>query len=67
MPYTLTGTLTIKNTAKEISFPFIYSVSNGNPTFKGQFQINRRDFKVGGSSLTLADNLMVFLSVTSKK
>ncbi len=65
--YSLTGTLTIKNTSRQISFPFTYSVVNGNPVFKGQFQIDRRDFDVGGGSLSMSDNLIVLLSVATKK
>lgn len=61
----VTGQLTIKNVTKEISFPFSYSLTNGVPSFKGEFEINRRNYSVGGNSLSLSDNLTVMLSVAT--
>ncbi len=63
----ITGKLTIKKTTKEISFPFSYSLSNVGLQFKGEFQLNRRDFNVGGSSLSLSDELTVLLDVKTSK
>ncbi len=63
----ITGILTIKNSSREVSFPFTNRIVNGNLVFKGQFQINRRDFDVGGSSISMSDNLTVVLTVTAKK
>ena len=65
--YLVTGNLTIRSVTKEISFPFTASPQNGGYLFKGEFKINRRDFKVGGNSFTLSDNLMVQLSVLAPK
>ena len=56
----------LKELSKEISFPFRYSIVKGIPSFEGEFEINRRDFNVGGGSLTMADNLGVFLDVRTK-
>jgi len=61
------GNLTIKNITKEISFPFKSTAQDGGYLFSGEFKINRRDFKVGGSSITMGDNLTVLLSVFAKK
>jgi polyisoprenoid-binding protein YceI len=61
------GTLTIKGVTKEISFPFQATEKNGGYIFTGGFKINRRDFKVGGNSFSLSDNLTVDLSVFAKK
>jgi polyisoprenoid-binding protein YceI len=63
----VTGKLTIKKTTKEISFPFRYNEANGVLQFTGEFKINRRDFSVGGNSLSLSDNLIVFLDVRASK
>ena len=63
----LTGLLTIKKHTKEISFPFNYSFSNGIVHFIGEFQINRRDFEVGGNSISLSDELTVLLDVRASK
>lgn len=61
----LTGKLTIRKTTQEISFPFRYSERNGAFQFTAEFTINRRDFGVGGNSLSLADDVMVMLDVST--
>lgn len=61
------GKLTIKGITKEISFPFTAVAQNNGYLFAGSFKINRRDFTVGGSSMVLADNLELSLSVFAKK
>ena len=62
---TVTGRLTIKKTTKEISVPFTYVLSGNTIRFKGEFALNRRDFGVGGGSISLADEVKVFLEVTA--
>ncbi len=64
--YTVTGKLTLKNTTKEISFPFIATPIGEDYIFKGGFQLNRKDFGIGGSS-TLSNNLTVSLTILAKK
>ena len=61
--YNTTGVLTIKGVSKQISFDFVVNEKQGLEVFEGEFEINRRDFGIGGSSMTLADNLQVHLSV----
>ncbi len=61
------GKLTIKGITKEISFPFTAVAQNNGYLFAGSFKINRRDFTVGGSSMVLADNLELSLSIFAKK
>jgi len=63
----ITGTLTIKKTSKEITFPFKYTLADGSPQFTGDFAINRRDFNVGGSSMTMGDEVKIFLKVSTSK
>lgn len=65
--YTVYGNLSMKGITREISFPFTAVPQSGGFLFSGEFKINRRDFKVGGSSITLADNLTVILSVSAAK
>jgi polyisoprenoid-binding protein YceI len=60
------GRLEIKGETKEISFPFTATPVEGGFTFHGGFKINRRDFKVGGSS-TVSDNVIIDLDITAKK
>lgn len=59
----LTGELTIKKITKEISFPFSVSQNDGRTNFKGEFRINRRDFGVGGKSISMGDEVRVVLNV----
>lgn len=61
------GNLTIKDVTKPIEFGFGATPKNGGYVFDGEFEINRRDFGVGGSSISLSDNLTVSLSVFAKK
>ncbi|MES2005843.1 MAG: YceI family protein [Bacteroidota bacterium] len=65
--YTITGTITIKGISKEISFPVTVTKQTDGLRFKTGFKLNRRDFKVGGSSIVLSDNLVVSLSLVAKK
>ena len=60
------GKLTIKNTTREISFPFSATASQTGYIFKGSFRINRKDFKIGGSS-TISDELELMLNITAEK
>ncbi|WP_336514023.1 YceI family protein [Pollutibacter soli] len=64
--FEFTGELTIKGTKKTIQFPFTTSQANGGTMFKAEFPLNRRDFNVGGSSISLSDNLTVSLAVLGK-
>lgn len=57
------GNLTIKNTTKQIGFPYSVTELPGGHLFEGSFSINRRDFGVGGGSFTLSENVEVTLKV----
>ena len=61
------GTITIKGTMKEIQFPFKATQREGGYLFEGSFKLNRRDFNVGGNSISMSDDLDVSLSVFAKK
>jgi polyisoprenoid-binding protein YceI len=61
------GNLIIKGVSKEIKFPFKATPKDDGFLFEGEFKINRRDFKVGGNSLSLSDDVTVSLSVFAKK
>ncbi len=65
--YLVFGKLTIKNTTKDISFPFTTSSESNGIRFKGEIKLNRRDYGVGGYNISLSDKLTVFLSVFAKK
>ena len=61
------GSITIKGVSKEIKFPFKVTPKDDGYFFEGNFKLNRRDFGVGGNSLSLSDELTVTLSVFAKK
>lgn len=65
--YTATGKLTIKGTTQEVSIPFTTKESSDGITFEGNFSINRKDYKVGGNSVTLSDNVNITLVVFAVK
>jgi len=60
------GNITIKGVTKEVKFPFKATAKDGGYFFEGNFKLNRRDFGVGGKSISLADELTVTLSVLAK-
>lgn len=64
--FIVTGKLTIKKVTKEIKVPFEAVYKDGGWKFEGAFSINRRDFAVGGNSMSMADTLTVMLHVTAK-
>ena len=64
--YILTGTLFIKSVSKDISFPFTATDLTPGYQFNGTFPLNRRDFGIGGSSISLSDNLTVSLLIVTK-
>ncbi len=64
--YYMYGNLTIKGVTKPVEFGFSATAKDGGYVFEGEFNINRRDFGVGGSSISLSDNLTVSLSVFAK-
>lgn len=64
--YQFNGKLTIKNTSKDISFPFTAMNQPDGYLFHGAFKINRRDYNIGGTS-TIANELQVQLNVHAKK
>jgi len=62
----ISGKLTIKNQTKDISFPFTASAINDGYLFKGVFNIDRKDFGVGGTS-PISNSLEVALSILARK
>jgi polyisoprenoid-binding protein YceI len=64
--FVISGKLTIKNTTKDISFPFSATASQTGYIFKGTFRINRKDFQVGGSSI-ISDELELMLNIIAEK
>ena len=60
----LLANLTIKGTSRGVNIPFnIEQTTPGAITFIGEFVINRRDYGVGGGSLSMADTLTIAFRV----
>jgi len=60
------GKITIKGVTKDVQFPFTATPKDDGYLFEGSFKLNRRDFGVGGNSLTLSDGVTITLSVVAK-
>ncbi|MEP7319933.1 MAG: YceI family protein [Panacibacter sp.] len=60
---TIAGNLTIKGVTQKISFPFTITPSGKGYLFEGSFSLNRKDFGIGGGSVSLSDNVTVALKV----
>ncbi len=65
--YVVDGTVTIKGVSKKIEFPFKITDTKEGLLLSGEFKLNRRDFKVGGSSMVMSDNLTAKITVLAKK
>ena len=63
----IVGNLTIKGITKTIAFGFGATPTSSGYVFKGAFEINRRNFGIGGSSISLSDNLKVTLEIATNK
>lgn len=64
-PITFNGTfkLSIKNVTKEVVIPFTFMKLPEKTEFKGSFKINRRDYGVGGSSISMADDVLISIQI----
>lgn len=59
--------LTIKGTTKPVEIPFTYTTNGDKAQYKGSFKINRKDFNVGGSSMTLSDEVTINIDIETAK
>ena len=59
--------LTIKGKTKLIDVPFTYMVAGNTATFKGSYKIMRLDFGIGGNSMTMSDDVTIFIEATTTK
>lgn len=63
--YLLSGNLTIKGITKTVELEITLSEKDSKLTLKGTLELNRRNYKVGGNSVVLSDNVKLnFLIVT---
>jgi len=61
----LFGNLEIRGVSKPISFPFQALPNGSGYTFTGSFTINRRDYGVGGSSISMSDEVKIDLKIAA--
>jgi len=59
--------LTIKDKTKQVDVPFSFLPTAAGANLKGSFKINRSDFGIGGSTLTLADEAIITIEVETAK
>jgi len=57
--YKLTGNLTIKNITKLVSIPFEIIVGDSDQVISANFELNRKDYKVGGNSWVMSDEVFI--------
>jgi polyisoprenoid-binding protein YceI len=65
--YTGQFNITIKGKTKLVNVPFTYSDLNNGGLFKGSFKINRKDFGVGGGSMTMGDEVTINFEAEATK
>lgn len=58
--------VTIKGKTKEMEIPFEFKESGKEATFNSSFNLNRKDFNVGGNNPILSDDLTVTISIKAK-
>lgn len=65
--YFAKAVLTMHGVTKNIQFDFIAIPVNSGYSFKAQFTVNRKDYGIGGNSMTMGDEVKVSLDVVGKK
>jgi len=55
--------LTLKGVTKKIKIPFTAIAQSNGVLFNGKFEIDRKDYGVGGSSLSLSNNVKIILNI----
>jgi polyisoprenoid-binding protein YceI len=65
--YKVSGDLTLKGITKPVEIPFTFTSSGATGTFKGQFTINREDYKVGKPGGSVGNPVSISLEVPVKK
>ncbi len=65
--YKLTAKLSIKNTTKLISIPLEIIENNDSLMIKSNFEINRKDYDVGGNTWVLSNIVKIQVVFNAKK
>ena len=65
--YVFEGEVYIRGISKKISFEFSAKPAISGYLFHGEFQLNRSDFRLGGSSIVLSDQVSINLNILTIK
>ncbi|WP_395054524.1 YceI family protein [Flavobacterium sp.] len=65
--FLINGNLTIKGITKPVEFEVTVSNKDAILTIKGTLQLNRKTYKVGGSSMVLSDNVKLNFILNCKE
>jgi polyisoprenoid-binding protein YceI len=65
--FLLYADLTIKKTTKKIEIPIQFQQTDNNIMIQAKFQINRRDYKVGGGSMIMSKKVKIEVEYTGTK
>ncbi|WP_114791569.1 YceI family protein [Niabella yanshanensis] len=65
--YFAKAVLTMHGVSKNIQFDFTATPVKGGYQFKAEFSVDRKEYGVGGNSMTMGDNVKVSLDVVGKK
>ncbi len=58
--------VTIKGVTKQIEIPFEFNPFANEAIIRGTFKLNRRDFGLGGKSITMADEVTINIEIKAK-
>ncbi|MGB3616923.1 MAG: YceI family protein [Catalinimonas sp.] len=61
--YVAVGRFTVRDVTKTLELPFTYEARSGGAVFKTTFEIDRRDYGVGGRSLLLSDDVEIVIQL----
>ncbi len=64
--YTGTFELTIKDVTRPVRVPFTFENTGKKGTFTTQFELNRRDYNLGGNTLGMSDRVVVRITVNAQ-
>jgi polyisoprenoid-binding protein YceI len=65
--FQLNADMSIKETTKEIKIPFVFVRSNDIVAFKGKFEVNRLDYKLGGSTIAAKNIVTIDFEIIAVK
>jgi len=65
--YKAVGELTLKGTTRPVEIPFSFTASGSTGVFKGNFTINREDYKVGHPGGSVGTTITIELEVPVSK